>query len=447
MRRCAGDARCPHNSLGVELMILQGNQRGGAKDLALHLLKEENDHVTVHDMRGFVSDDLVGALNEVYAVSRGTKAKQFLFSLSLNPPPEEKVSTETFEKAIVRTEKEFGLSAQPRAVVFHEKEGRRHAHAVWSRIDTEKMKAIPLSKTKLRLQEISKEIYIQQDWNMPQGFIKKQERNQMNFTLEQWQQAKRQGKDPRKIKSDLQASWALSDTQQAFKQALQERGYKLAKGDRRGFVAMDFTCEVYSLSKWLGVKTKDVKGKLGCPDKLQSVDETRKEFAMETGRKITALRQKLDAEHKARMAESRKKKQTLIQKQRQERQKLIADHQSRMVDETKIRQARFNKGLRGLFDRITGQRKKTIEQNRQEMEAAVKRDQREKDQLIFRQLQQRKSLQSRSAQFKAQYQEKQQSLSKDQAQYQQLRVGSKKVANFKDKLTPQNRERSLILER
>lgn len=34
---------------------------------------------------------------------------------------------------------------QPRAVVFHEKENRRHCHVVWSRIDTEAMKAIPMS--------------------------------------------------------------------------------------------------------------------------------------------------------------------------------------------------------------------------------------------------------------------------------------------------------------
>ncbi|MFK7828758.1 MAG: hypothetical protein AB8B57_03155 [Congregibacter sp.] len=65
-------------------MILHGNQRGGARDLALHLLKDENDHVEVHERRGFVSDNLVSALNEAYAISKGTKAKQFLFSLSLN---------------------------------------------------------------------------------------------------------------------------------------------------------------------------------------------------------------------------------------------------------------------------------------------------------------------------------------------------------------------------
>lgn len=114
-------------------MILVGNQRGGAKNLALHLLKQENEHVEVHELRGFASDNLMGALNESYAISRATKCRQFMFSLSLNPPPNEQVRTEDFEKAIDRAECELGLTGQPRAIVFHEKEGRRHAHAVWSR--------------------------------------------------------------------------------------------------------------------------------------------------------------------------------------------------------------------------------------------------------------------------------------------------------------------------
>ena len=113
-------------------MILVGNQRGGAKDLAQHLLKQENEHVDVHELRGFVSGNLTGALNEAYAISRATRCKQFLFSLSLNPPPDAQVSSQDFEQAISKVEDKLGLKDQPRAIVFHEKEGRRHCHAVWS---------------------------------------------------------------------------------------------------------------------------------------------------------------------------------------------------------------------------------------------------------------------------------------------------------------------------
>ncbi len=63
-------------------MILKGSQRGGAKQLGLHLLKTaENEHVEIHDVRGFMTDDIVGALREAEAVSKGTKCKQFLFSV------------------------------------------------------------------------------------------------------------------------------------------------------------------------------------------------------------------------------------------------------------------------------------------------------------------------------------------------------------------------------
>ena len=65
-------------------MILKASQRGGGKQLALHLLRtDENEHVETHEVRGFISQDLTGALKEAHAVSLGTRCKQFLFSVSL----------------------------------------------------------------------------------------------------------------------------------------------------------------------------------------------------------------------------------------------------------------------------------------------------------------------------------------------------------------------------
>lgn len=102
-------------------MILNGNQRGGAKDLALHLMKTENERVELHELRGFMSHDLMGALSEMQAISRGTRCKQFMYSLSLNPPKGKNVSVAYFERAIAQAEARLGLTGQPRAVVFHEK--------------------------------------------------------------------------------------------------------------------------------------------------------------------------------------------------------------------------------------------------------------------------------------------------------------------------------------
>jgi hypothetical protein len=48
--------------------------------------------------------------------------------------------------------------------VFHEKEGRRHAHAVWSRINGDTMRAIPIPYFKNKLNTIAKDIYLEQSW-------------------------------------------------------------------------------------------------------------------------------------------------------------------------------------------------------------------------------------------------------------------------------------------
>ena len=71
--------------------------------------------------------------------------------------------------------------------------------------------------------------------------------NLRNFTLAEWQQAKRSGQDPRTIKSAIQDAWAVSDSRASFDHALQEKGFWLARGDKRGFVAVDYTGEVYAI--------------------------------------------------------------------------------------------------------------------------------------------------------------------------------------------------------
>jgi Zn-dependent membrane protease YugP len=61
-------------------MILKASQRAGGQDLAAHLLNGDgNEHVTVHEISGFISLDLKGALKEAYAISLGSKCNQYLF--------------------------------------------------------------------------------------------------------------------------------------------------------------------------------------------------------------------------------------------------------------------------------------------------------------------------------------------------------------------------------
>lgn len=375
-------------------MILVGNQRGGAKSLALHLLKEENEHIEVHELRGFVSDNLMGALNEAYAVSRGTKAKQFLFSLSLNPPKSENVPTEVFEDAIKRVEDKLGLTGQPRAIVFHEKKGRRHCHAVWSRTKIEEMKAIQLSHSHRKMGDVARELFLEHGWKMPRGLMNSKERDPLNFTLAQWQQAKRLGKDPREIKSAFQECWAVSDTQATFAHALKSRGYVLARGDR-GFVALDHRGEVFAVSKWVGLRVKAVWAKLKDEKSLPSVEEARGQIAQDMAAHLGELKDRHDSAIKTRISEIEQKRQQMARKHAAKRKALKEMQERRWVKETRFRQDRYNKGLRGLLDRLTGKHRRIKQQNKQETQQAKERDTKEKDALIFRQLDQRRSLQAR----------------------------------------------------
>jgi len=245
-------------------MILKGSQRGGAAQLAAHLMNTiDNDHVVLEDVRGFAASDLAGALDEAHAVSKGTRCKQFLFSLSINPPKDAEVDIEALRDAAERAGKAIGLENQPFALVVHEKEGRRHAHAVWSRIDADQMKAINLPFFKDRLNGLSKELYLENGWELPNGRRENGWANPLNFTLAEWQQGKRLDLDPREIKQIFRDAWTHSDSGAGFRAALEERGYFLAKGDRRAFVAVDLHGEIYAVSRMAGVTAKAVAERLG----------------------------------------------------------------------------------------------------------------------------------------------------------------------------------------
>ncbi|MCK0197717.1 relaxase/mobilization nuclease domain-containing protein [Ancylobacter sp. 6x-1] len=271
-------------------MILKGSQRQGARRLASHLLNDrDNDHVSVTELRGFAASDLFGAMAEVEAITKGTKCVQSVFSLSLNPPKDAEVGIDGFISAADRAEEKLGLKDQPRAIVIHEKNGRRHAHVVWSRIDAAEMTAVNLPFFKTKLAALSKELYLEHGWELPDGHKVGGGKNPLNYTLAEWQQAKRQDMDPREIKQIFAGAWQHSDSLAGFRNALEEQGYYLAKGDRRGFVAVDLNGEVYSVARHAGVKAKEVSRKLGSPDALPGVLEVQDQLGEKVRTQVRAF--------------------------------------------------------------------------------------------------------------------------------------------------------------
>lgn len=377
-------------------MILKGSQRAGARQLAAHLLNDrDNDHVTVLELRGFVADNLMAALEESYAISTATRCKQFLFSLSLNPPQGIIASEEELQRAADQAEKVLGLDDQPRAIVLHEKNGRRHAHVVWSRINPDSLTAINLPHFKNRLTGLSRELYLEHDWPLPNGLRHDGGKSPLNLTLAEWQQAKRLDADPREIKQVFVEAWSQSDNAKAFGNALAERGYFLARGDRRGFVALDVQGAVFSVSRWTGAKAKDVREKLGDPQMVPALLDVHKHVRglvnVQLRRFIVQFKQR-QADEISPLIEQR---EAMKRAHQAERKELAHKQEDRWREENAARSERLAKGLRGLWERMSGRAKVIREKNEREALDAIRRDRAQRDRLVFAQMGDRKILQTK----------------------------------------------------
>lgn len=377
-------------------MILKASQRGGPRQLAAHLLNPvDNDHVLVAEMRGFISGDLYGAMAETVAIARGTRCRQPILSLSLNPPKDADASIDDLTDAVDRAEAALGLDGQPRAIVIHEKNGRRHAHVVWSRIDAMEMKAVNLPHFKNRLAALSKELYLDHGWVLPDGHRENGWKNPLSFTLAEWQQAKRHDLDPREIKQQFRDAWERSDGLLAFKNALEERGYYLAKGDRRAIVAVDLNGEVYAVARACGVKTKDVTQRLGDGRNLPSVGDTQQRVER---LKTDHVREKLAEDKGQKERESkpfREQLRMLKSHHLKERATLHHRQEHRRIAETKERAGRFRRGLGAVLDVLTGRLFAIRKQNENEAYEAFQRDKEQREALAHEQLRERRDLQDR----------------------------------------------------
>lgn len=427
-------------------MILKGNQRAGGRQMALHLLNgDQNEHVTVHEVRGFMAEDVLGALNEAYALSKGTKCKQFIYSLSLNPPQTEKVGIETFEQTLERIEKKLGLVNQPRVLVFHEKEGRRHAHCVWSRINTDEMKAINISHPKLKLNDISKSLYLENGWKLPDGFRNKAQKNPLNYTRAEWQQAMRIGRRAPDIKQELQECWSVSDTRASFENALQEKGYFLARGDKRGYVAIDVHGEIYSLTRQLAQKGKALEARLGSAQNLPSTNEVKANIQGKLTKLFKSYSDELSAHHAQQQLPLKRAKEAMILEHRSVRASLKKYQEQRWQHEELKRSSRIRSGFKGIWDKLNGKYWKTRKRNEQETWQTHLRDTKQREALVHQQLSERQTLQSQIHTLHKEQEKERQVLVSDLSHVLKQEKKSKQAQHMKTNTKSQSSQNSDVL--
>ncbi len=272
-------------------MILKGNQRAGGQQLAAHLMNSfDNERVEVAEVRGAVAQDLSGAFAEWAGEARATRCEKYIYSLSLSPDQAQgRLTREQYFDLIARTERSLKLIGQPRAVVFHEKRDkdgvlRQHAHVIWSRIDSEKAKAVQIAHDHLKLRTVAREFARDYGLELPDGMKKDGKRDRFNErakqeNLAEKQQQERTGVTKADDMAEIAACWTATKTGPEFVRAMEDRGYYLARGDQRAYVVIDLYGEIHSLSRLLGgvAKSKELRDRLSGypPDKQPDIESAR----------------------------------------------------------------------------------------------------------------------------------------------------------------------------
>lgn len=240
------------------------------------------------------------------------------------------------------------------------------------------MKAVQLSFTHRKLQSLSRELYLAHGWHMPRGLLQQGFCDPRNFTLEEWQQAKRRKKDPLVLKAIFQDTWTMSDSRESFANALLEKGFVLARGNRRGFVAVDYKGEVYSLSRWVGVKPKDLRARLGDEDRLPSVETAQHQVVDLAVSRLEAIRDELLSAKQAAKLQRRTAMEKVNAYHAAQTDRLARSHALTREALAKEQTARFRCGLFGLLDRLSGRPKCIAEENRVERDNIQHAQDREK---------------------------------------------------------------------
>ncbi|MCP5299105.1 MAG: relaxase/mobilization nuclease domain-containing protein [Chromatiaceae bacterium] len=363
-------------------MIPYASQRGLGQDLAAHLQNtHDNEYMEVAEVRGAIAQDLHGAFAEWEAQAHAlTKCDNYLYSLSINPDPAQgPLTRDQYSDYIDRAEQKLGLSGQPRAVVFHIKDGREHCHVVWSRIDPFKEKAVHLAFDKDKLMMVTREFARDHDLTLPDGYYKDRDRDKPDqVSVYDMAQQRASGLTKADHIEAVTDAWRASDNAKAFVQALAEKGYMLATG-KRPYVLVDFYGGMHSLPKMIGdkaIRTNDIRAFLGKdypPEDLPSVDEAKALIAihrksveahLKFEERATA-REELKRAQKLRREKQEKEAAGLRAQQRQERQELEREHRTArdalrreyLARQRQIRlerERRKPKGLAAFLGRVSG---------------------------------------------------------------------------------------------
>jgi hypothetical protein len=263
-------------------VIIKGTSCAGARRLAVHLTRTDtNERAEVKDIRGVVAQDLSGALREMEGVAAGARTNKPFYHGSINTRADERLTDEQRAYAIDKLEESLGLTGQPRVVVVHEKEGREHCHIVWSRIELDRMAAISDSNNYYKHEQVARALEKEFGHERVQGaHVERDGKQRPDRTPSHSEmlQADRTGLSPQQARELMTGIWQSTKNGKEFQAALEDKGWILARGDRRDFVAIDPGGGVHSVARRIeGANAADVRQRFADidPRGLSSVAEAK----------------------------------------------------------------------------------------------------------------------------------------------------------------------------
>ena len=339
-------------------MIINGGSRRSVGFWTKHLLDlKANDRAEIREIRTLLAEELGDGLLEMKGLAQGTRCSNFFYQANINPRENEALTPEEWTLAVDTLEKHLGFTGQPRIVIEHEKNGRIHQHVLWSRIDTDNMRALPDSLTAKKHAAAAREIEWELGLERTFGpFDKDREGPRPDRAPKSWEtfREQRSGIDPRAMKEEVTELFRASGNPRRFADALEEHGYMLLKGDRRDFCIMDGAGDVHSLARRIdGVKAAELRAFMRGIDRdtLPGVAEARADFQ---DRRLAGLSSELDA----------------LQDQIAREERLWEDRlQKAAIEKEKVERRFVEPGARHKEARAGGGRKET-EQGRTEREPA-----------------------------------------------------------------------------
>ena len=268
-------------------MIIKGGRAGNVGFWSQHLQREDtNERAEVMEISGLLAADLPTALREMEAIGAQSRSRgNFLYQANLNPEAHEHLTPEQWNEAVDILEKKLGFEGHQRVVVEHEKHGRTHRHVIWNRVDVETLKVADITGNYRQHIEAARDLEQRFDLSptpSPQRLQPQQEQtaDKPDRAPELWEirAAERSGIDREQVKQDVTEAWRTTDSGKAFAAAIEERGYILARGDRRDFCIVDSAGDAHSLARRIeGAKVQDVRERMADidPASLPSVADAR----------------------------------------------------------------------------------------------------------------------------------------------------------------------------